>query len=216
MKAFDLSLYLVTDSSLTKNRSLTWTIEEAIKGGVTMVQVREKNCSTFEFLQLAEKIKVITQFHHIPLIINDRVDIALAVDADGVHIGQSDMPYGIARKILGHAKIIGLSVETIEEAREANNLDVDYIGISPVFGTNTKLNIKTPLGLEGIRSISSFSKHSIVGIGGINPQNTPDILKAGANGVAVVSAIISAENPLIVSTEFTQTIHNFHCKTQIQ
>lgn len=192
---FDLGLYLVTDRSLSKGRSLEWIVEQAVKGGVTMVQLREKDCSTNDFIELAIRLKQILKQYDVPLIINDRLDIVLASDAEGLHIGQSDMSYHIARKLLGYKKIIGLSVETISQAKEANLLDVDYIGISPVFSTATKTDINTPLGLEGIQEIASFTKHPIVGIGGIHVGNVKAVMNAGANGVAVVSAIVSANDP---------------------
>lgn len=195
MNKFDLSLYLVTDQSLSKGRSLEYIVEEAVKGGVTIVQLREKDTSSREFYELAKSLMSLLKPLNIPLIINDRLDIALAVDADGLHIGQSDMPYPIARKLLGKDKIIGLSVESIEQAREANNLDVDYIGLSPVFSTNTKLDINTPLELSGIKEIASFTKHKTVAIGGINSLNTESVIVNGADGIAVVSAIVSQENP---------------------
>lgn len=195
MNNFDLSLYLVTDRSLSMGRSMDKIVEQAVKGGATMVQLREKDCTTREFLKLAQHLKGVLAPLDVPLIINDRIDIALASDADGLHIGQSDMPYDIARQLLGPNKIIGLSVENMEQAKAANDIDVDYIGISPVFSTNTKTDIQTPFGLEGVQTIASFSRHPMVAIGGINAENTPLIMRAGANGVAVVSAIVSAEDP---------------------
>ena len=193
--SFDLSLYLVTDRSLSLNRPLEFIVEEAVKGGVTMVQLREKDCSSKEFYEQATKLKACLKPYHIPLIINDRLDIALACDAEGLHIGQSDLPYPIARKLLGKDKIIGLSVESVQDALDANALDVDYIGISPVFGTPTKTDTAPALGLEGIRVISQYSRHPSVAIGGIHTGNTAYIISAGANGIAVVSAIMSAANP---------------------
>lgn len=195
MSNLDLSLYLVTDRDLSKGRSIEYIVEEAIKGGVTVVQLREKNITSHDFYQLALSLKKLLTPLNIPLIINDRLDIALAVDAEGLHIGQSDLPYEVAREIFGKDKIIGLSVETIEQAREANLLDVHYIGLSPVFSTMTKSDINTPLGLEGIEEIASFTKHKTVAIGGINEENTAQIFNSGANGVAVVSAIVSQDNP---------------------
>lgn len=206
MNKFDLSLYLVTDRDLSMGRSLEEIVEEAVKGGITMLQLREKNTSTADFYKIACSLKDLLKGHNIPLIINDRLDIAIASDADGLHIGQSDMPYSVVRKILGKDKIIGLSVETIEQAREANELDVDYIGLSPVFSTNTKTDINTPLELEGIREIASFTKHKTVAIGGINTQNTGDIIKNGADGIAVVSAIISQDNPRMAAAELKKII----------
>lgn len=206
MTDFDLSLYLVTDRSLSLNRPIEEVVESAVKGGVTMVQLREKEISSKEFYQLAVKLKECLQPYRVPLIINDRLDIALAADTDGLHIGQSDLPYPIARKLLGKDKIIGLSVENMEDAKEANNWDVDYIGISPVFNTQTKTDTAQALGLEGIRNIMSISKHPSVGIGGINASNTKDIINAGANGIAIVSAIMSAANPQKAAEELITII----------
>ena len=158
---FDLSLYLVTDRPLSGGRDMAWIVREAAAGGVTMVQLREKECSTAEFIALARELKIALRPLGIPLIINDRVDVALAVDADGVHIGQSDMPYETARALLGEEKIIGLSVETMEEVVAANALDVDYIGISPVYATPTKTDTLTPFGLEGIEEVMRLSSHQI-------------------------------------------------------
>lgn len=201
MKDIDLSLYLVTDKGLSKGRSHEYIVEEAIKGGVTVVQLREKEISSRDFYQLAKSLKQHLTPHNIPLIINDRLDIALAVDAEGLHIGQSDLPYSIARKLLGKDKIIGLSVETIEQAQEANDLGVDYIGLSPVFSTDTKHDINTPLGLSGIKEIAAFTKHKTVAIGGINTSNAQSIIQQGADGIAVISAIVSHENPMEAAAE---------------
>jgi thiamine-phosphate pyrophosphorylase len=186
MKKFDPALYLVTDRILSKGRPIEFIVEQAIKGGVSMVQLREKDCSTLDFFNMAVRLKKQLAPFHVPLIINDRLDIALASDADGLHIGQQDMPYAIARKILGYDKIIGLSVENIEQAKETNKLDVDYIGLSPVFVTGTKPELVYALGLTGVRKIAAFSKHTMVAIGGINAQNTADVLRAGVHGLAVV------------------------------
>ena len=141
---FDLRLYLVTDRQLSLGRDIEWIVERAVSGGVTMVQLREKDCSTLEFVNLAIRLKKKLSPLRIPLIINDRLDVALGADADGIHIGQSDMPYEIARGLLGKDKIIGLSVENLEQVLEANYQDVDYIGISPVFNTTTKKDIAKP------------------------------------------------------------------------
>lgn len=192
---FDLSLYLVTDRSLSLGRSLEEVVEEAVKGGVTMVQLREKDCSSLEFYQEATALKGLLKPYKIPLIINDRLDIALACDAEGLHIGQSDLPFSIARQLLGENKIIGLSVECLKDALDANKLDVDYIGISPVFSTPTKTDTALAVGIEGVRKITGQSVHPAVGIGGINKNNAEDIIKAGAEGISVVSAIMSAHEP---------------------
>ncbi|MFV0331795.1 MAG: thiamine phosphate synthase [Dysgonomonas sp.] len=208
MKSFDLSLYLVTDRSLSLGRSIESIVEQAANGGVTMVQLREKECSSREFYDLAIKLKQCLKPFNIPLIINDRLDIALACDAEGLHIGQSDIPYPVARKIFGKDKIIGLSVESLQDALDANQTDVDYIGISPVFSTATKTDTAPELGLEGVRKIMSISKHPSVGIGGINITNAADILSSGANGIAVVSAIMSAKDPQQATIELKNIINS--------
>lgn len=206
MHPFNLSLYLVTDRSLSLGRPLREVVEEAIRGGVTMVQLREKDCTTREFYNLAVQLKSCLKPYNIPLIINDRLDIALACDAEGLHIGQSDMPYAIARKLFGKGKIIGLSVENVEDAVYANDLDVDYIGISPVFNTLTKTDTASALGLEGVKAITNISCHPSVGIGGINKSNTRDIILAGADGISVVSAIMSADNPFRSACELKEIV----------
>lgn len=189
-----LKLYLVTDRELSMGRSLEEVVYESVKGGVTVVQLREKEASTGEFIELARRLMKLLKPLNIPLIINDRVDVALAVDADGVHIGQSDMSYADARRLLGPDKIIGLSVESFEDIEAANALDVDYIGISPVYGTPTKTDTAEPFGLDGLRKAVEMSVHPAVAIGGMNASTIGEVMAAGADGVAVVSAICSAEN----------------------
>jgi len=212
MKPFDLSLYLVTDRSLTLGRSLEEIVSEAVKGGVTMVQLREKDSTTKEFYQLAIALKKQLSPFKIPLIINDRLDIALACNAEGLHIGQHDMPYEVARHWLGKDKIIGLSVENTDDVLIANQLDIDYIGISPVFGTPTKTDTAPALGLAGVNKISKISRHPSVGIGGINSSNAADIILNGADGIAVVSAIMSADNPQKEAEKLIHIIHQARSK----
>lgn len=190
-----LRLYLVTERSMLRGRDLTDVVMQAVEGGVTMVQLREKDISTREFIELAQALKSVLMRMRVPFIINDRVDVALAVDADGVHIGQSDMPYDIARRMLGSDKIIGLSVENFAEIEEANRLDVDYIGVSPVFATPTKTDTAMPFGLDGLREAVRRSLHPSVAIGGINMSNFRSVLSTGTNGIAVVSAIMDSDNP---------------------
>jgi len=195
MKREDLRLYLVTDRALAGPRDICDTVVSAVRGGVTMVQLREKNLSTRDFLDVALRLKTVLAQLSVPLIINDRLDIALACDADGLHIGQSDMPYELAREILGGNKIIGLSVENMDQVVEANSLDVDYIGVSPVFGTNTKTDTAAPFGIDGLRTAVSLTRHPVVGIGGINKDTAADVMAAGADGIAVVSAIVACDDP---------------------
>ena len=212
---FDLSLYLVTDRPLSGGRDMAWIVREAAAGGVTMVQLREKECSTAEFIDLARELKRALSPLGIPLIINDRVDVAQAVDADGVHIGQSDMPYDVARRLLGPDKIIGLSVETMEEVIAANALDVDYIGISPVYATPTKTDTLAPFGLEGIEEVMRLSRHRCVAIGGMNRNTIGEVIARGVEGVAVVSAIVAADSPREASEELAAIIRNRISNTRI-
>lgn len=208
MERESLKLYLVTDRKIAGERNLEEIVSEAVKGGVTMVQLREKDISTREFIELATRLRKKLQQAGIPLIINDRVDVALAVDADGVHIGQSDMPYETARRILGPDKIIGLSVESLDDVRTANGLDVDYLGISPVYPTPTKADTAPAFLQEGLREAVAISKHPCVGIGGMNKDTAAETIRNGAAGIAVVSAIIGADNPRKAAEGLLNIIEN--------
>lgn len=195
MNRKDLKLYLVTDRGLAGDRAIEEIVRESVEGGATMVQLREKDIDTREFIELAMNLKKVLAPYGVPLIINDRVDVALAADADGVHIGQSDMPYPIARRLLGPDRIIGLSVENFGQIEEANALDVDYIGVSPVFATPTKTDTAEPFGLEGLRKAVRMSVHPTVAIGGMNDRTAAEVMACGTDGIAVVSAIVCASDP---------------------
>ena len=201
-------LYLVTDRGLCGPKDLIDVILKALQGGVACVQLREKEVSTRFFVEEAQKIKALMAPFKAPLIINDRIDVALAVGADGVHIGQADMPYAVARKLMGKRAIIGLSVETWEDVERAQYLDVDYLGVSPVFETPTKTDTKGSWGLEGLSKIKAYSRHPLVAIGGLNASNAADAVRAGADCIAVVSAICSAFDPLEAARELHDTILN--------
>lgn len=201
-----LKLYLVTDRPLSLGRPIEEIVIEAVAGGVTMVQLREKEAPTGEFVALAKSLKALLAPLGVPLIINDRVDVALAADADGVHIGQSDMSYEDARQLLGEDKIIGLSVENFDDLAVANTLDVDYVGISPVYGTPTKSDTAEPFGLEGLRKAVAMSVHPTVAIGGMNASTIGEVMTAGSDGVAVVSAICSAPSPRKAAQELLKVI----------
>lgn len=194
-------LHLVTDRPLALGRNILDIVGAAVSGGVDLVQLREKECSTREFLELARAMVKLLQPSGVPLLINDRVDIALAIGASGVHIGQSDMPYADARRLLGPTAMIGLSVESTEQALAAEALDVDYLGLSPVFVTPTKRELKNQLGLDGVSAIRRISRHRLIAIGGIKQDNARHVRAAGADGVAVVSAICSAADPAAASRE---------------
>ena len=200
----------VTDDSITDDTAFFKILEDVLKGGASIIQLREKSCNTLSFYNRALKAKALCDGYRVPLIINDRVDIALAADADGVHIGQTDMPYNKARELLGANKIIGLSVSNKEQAIEAENLKVDYIGISPIFNTATKKSDLAPsLGIDGLKMIRPLFSKPIVCIGGIHQKNVADIIKNGANGVAVISAISKAKYP----EKETQNLKEIICQT---
>ena len=188
-------IYLVTDDGLCLSGPLEDVVQRGVKGGAGMVQLREKGLNTRDFVERAIRLRELLSPENIPLIIHDRIDVALAAGADGVHIGQKDMPYPMARRLMGSDAIIGLSVETIEEVIQANDFDVDYLGISPVFSTPTKTDTVTEWGTEGIRTIRSLSRHPLVAIGGIKKENAGTVIRAGADCIAVVSEICASEDP---------------------
>ena len=191
----DWSLYLVTDRRLAGLRSLDDIVRAALRGGVTAVQLREKDCPTRDFIELARALRAILAPAGAPLIVNDRVDVALAACADGVHIGQSDMEVRDARRLLGPDAIIGLSVETPEQAGRAASFDVDYLGVGPIFPTPTKTDAAPAWGIEGLAALRRASRQVLVAIGGIHRENAGEVIRAGADGIAVVSAICAAQDP---------------------
>ena len=193
MKDLYLSLYLVTDNSDDRKKFLK-TIEEAIKGGVSVVQIREKTADTLDFYNLALDVKEITTKYNVPLIINDRVDVALAIDADGVHVGQSDMPCDVTRKLIGEDKILGVSAATIDEAKKAEKDGADYIGSGAVFPTATKDDAPSITKSE-LKEIVESINIPVVAIGGITLDNAGELTDTGIKGLSVVSAIMSADNP---------------------
>ena len=199
MKNIDLSLYLVTDNSDDVEKFLN-TIEEAIKGGVSVVQIREKTADTLEFYNLALQVKEITTKYNVPLIINDRVDVALAIDADAVHVGQSDMPCDITRKLIGEDKILGVSAATIEEAKKAERDGADYIGTGAVFPTKTKDDAPS-ITKQDLKDVVESINIPVVAIGGITLENAHELTDTGIAGLSVVSAIMSSENPKKSSEE---------------
>lgn len=200
-----LKLYLVTDSTLSLGRPIEDVVAAAVEGGVTVVQLREKTASTLDFYNLAVRLKKLLAGTGVPLIINDRIDIALAVDADGVHIGQSDMPYAVARKLLGPNKIIGLSCDNDEQLVAANDLEADYVAVQ-AFGTATKLDAKHPVGIDGVLRSRALTNHPLVAIGGIHLDNAAEVYAMGADGIAVVSEIMSAADPTKASRDLLREI----------
>jgi thiamine-phosphate pyrophosphorylase len=190
-----LRLYLVTDQSSTAGRTLTDVVAAAVQGGVTCVQLREKQLNTRDFLAQALLLKELLAPHGIPLVINDRIDVALACGAQGVHLGQSDMPVMQARRLLPPDVFIGWSVETMDDVARSASLSVDYLGVSPIHATPTKTDTQAPWGLDGLRQVRSATALPLVAIGGIHAGNAGAVMAAGADGLAVVSALCSAPDP---------------------
>lgn len=196
----DYSLYLVTDRTLMSTQTLTEAVEQAILGGCTMVQLREKESSTLDFYKQAQAVKQITDRYRIPLIINDRIDIALAVKASGVHIGQNDLPVPVVRKLIGRDMLLGVSVSTLEEASKVVKTEVNYLGVGAMFPTGTKTDAKQ-VSLEELCKIRCTTNLPIVVIGGINLENAGLFRPLGVNGLAVISAIIGQSNIRIAASQ---------------
>lgn len=192
--ALDYSVYLVTDRDILGDRDLLTAVEQALQGGVTMLQLREKTASSRDFYQLAVRMKKLAAACQVPLIINDRLDIALAADADGLHIGQEDLPPGVARRILGPGKILGYSVSTVAEAVYGERNGADYLGAGPVYATGSKADAASPIGIDGLRQIKQSVSIPVVGIGGIGGANILDVKRAGVDGISVISAIMGSQD----------------------
>lgn len=193
-------LYFVTDDQ-QDIETLCLVVKQAIAGGVTMVQIREKHGDVRAFIERARAVKSVMRGSGVPLIINDRVDVALAVDACGVHLGQSDMPVADARRLLGDDKLLGLSVESEEQLLEAQSFAVDYLGVSAIFATPTKTNTVKHWGIEGLTKAVELSKLPLVAIGGINDSNIKSVVDTGVDGIALVSAISAASDPTQASKD---------------
>ena len=189
-KKIDYTLYLCTDRDLMSSATIEENVELAIKGGCTVIQLREKNCSSKDFYDLAVSVKKITDKYNVPLIINDRVDIAMAVDAAGVHIGQSDLPADVVRRIIGDDKIIGVSVAKLDEALKAVKDGADYLGVGAMYSTDTKTDAR-PVTMEELKEIRKNVDIPIVVIGGINMNTLGNFKNMGIDGLAVVSAIVA-------------------------
>lgn len=197
---YDYTLYLVTDRQLMSTATLSEAVEQAILGGCTMVQLREKNISSLDFYNLAKEVKRLTDKYNVPLIINDRIDIALSVGASGVHIGQSDIPASVARKIIGQNMLLGVSAVCLSEAIQAQNDKADYLGVGAMFSTGTKSDA-TAVSMNELQKIRKAVSIPIVAIGGINKVNASQFVGIGINGLAVVSAIISQPDIKQAATE---------------
>jgi thiamine-phosphate pyrophosphorylase len=199
-----LRLCLVTDRKLGRGRALAEIVAAAVRGGATMVQLREKEATTRAFVEQARALKATLAPLGVRFVVNDRLDVALAVDADGLHVGQDDMPVAEARRLLGPGKIVGLSITSLSQARAADAASVDYLGVGPIYQQQTKYDASPPLGVEGLRAIRGLTRQPIVAIGGLTPDNSAPLIAAGADGLAVVSAIVAADDPEAVARRFAR------------
>ena len=204
MKLSENEYYLVTDSKLSKKGTLS-DVENALKAGCKIIQYREKNKSTKDMIKEAKKIKKKCGGKAI-FLVNDRVDVALAVNSDGIHIGLDDIPFEIARRILGNEKIIGLTVHNLEEAVKAEKIGADYIGLSPIFETGTKKDAGTACGIEILKKVRKRVDIPIVAIGGINKENVKKVIKTGADSVVAISAVLCSNDVYKEVSDFIRII----------
>lgn len=200
------SLYLVADRDSAGKRSIERIVARAIAGGVTIVQYRDKDGGTRKMVERGKKLRAMTRKAGIPLIINDRIDVALAIDADGAHVGQDDLPAPLARKILGPEKILGVSAKTVAQARQAEKDGANYLGVGDIFGTQSKADAGKPIGLRAVRRIVRSVRIPVVGIGAVSTQNAAQVIEAGADGIAVISAIVQAPDPMLAAKELRQIV----------
>ncbi|MBQ7973134.1 MAG: thiamine phosphate synthase [Lachnospiraceae bacterium] len=200
MKKFDPSLYFITDSTNYTEEEFLYRVEQALKGGVTLLQLREKNKSTREYIDLAEKVHTIAKCYNVPLIIDDRVDVALAIDAEGVHVGAEDMPVATARHLMGDDKIVGATTKTVPRALEALQQGADYLGVGAIYPTTTK--VKTVLtSTDTLRDICNAVPIPVNAIGGLNKDNIDVLAGIPISGICVVSAIMKADDPKTAAKE---------------
>ena len=200
MRKFDPSLYFITDSSNYDEDEFLFRVEQALMGGATLLQLREKNKSTREYIELAEKVHTIAKRYHVPLIIDDRVDVALAIDAEGVHVGAEDMPVATARKLMGEDKIVGATAKTVPWAMEAYEQGADYLGVGAIYPTTTK--VKTVLtSTDMLRDICNAVPIPANAIGGLNKDNIDILAGIPVAGICVVSAIMKADDPKKAASE---------------
>lgn len=207
MKTFDTRLYFITDSTQYSEDEFLDRVESALNGGITLLQLREKNKTAREYIYLAEKVHKLTKKYNVPLIIDDRIDVAMAVNAEGVHLGQSDMPIKTAREILGDDYIIGATAKTVEQATEAYNQGADYLGVGAIYPTTTK--VKTVItSVEMLKQICMSVPIPVNAIGGLNKDNIGVLKDTGISGICMVSAIMKADNPKQAAIELDNAFTN--------
>jgi len=195
MQVIDWSLYVITDRAAAGGRALPDVVRAAVEGGATVIQLRDKEATTRDLIELGRALLEVTLPAGVPLIVNDRVDVALAIDAQGVHVGVDDMPVALARRLLGPDRLLGYSPDSPAGARQGQQEGADYLGIGDVFGTPSKADAGAPIGLAGLAAAISAVSIPVVAIGGITPANAADAIRAGAAGVAVISAVVGAGDP---------------------
>ena len=210
IKLDDVDFYLVTDSRLSKNGIIS-DVEKALNAGCKIVQYREKNKSTKDMIEEAEQLKKMCDGRAV-FLVDDKVDVALAVDADGLHIGQEDTPFETARRFLGKDKIIGLTVHNLEEAIEAEKLGVDYVGLAPIFETDTKEDASEPCGPEMIEKVRKEVSLPIVAVGGIDKDNVKNVIKAGADSAVSINAVLCSDDVYNEVSDFIRIIRR--CKSR--
>jgi thiamine-phosphate pyrophosphorylase len=199
-------LYLVADPTVIGDRPVTDVVMAAVDGGAQTVQLREKTATARAFVERARALRALLRPRGVPLIVNDRVDVALAAGADGVHIGRDDLAYPDARRLLGPRAIIGLSVETPDDVELAERFDVDYLGVSPIFATPTKTDTLGAWGIAGLAEVRRRSRHRLIAIGGLHVGNVAEAVRAGADAVAVVSAVCAAPDPRAAAAELVTSM----------
>jgi|SRR3989338_5514016 len=207
-KLKNFGLYFITDSILTR-KSVIDDVKSAIKAGVKVIQYREKNAPASQMMREALEIRKLCKENNVLFLINDRIDVVLAVDADGVHLGEEDIPYQYARKLLGKNKIIGLSAHSVEDALKNEKAGADYTSIGPVYFTATKKKASSPIGLVPVRRLKNRLRIPFVAIGGINRSNIEDVLKAGAKNIAIISAIAAKDNVKKAAEYFIEKINSY-------
>ena len=206
MRPLDVSLYVITDSRIAKGRDQVELIAKAIAGGATVVQLRDKEMPARDQLEMGRRLRDVTRSTRTTLIVNDRVDLALAIDADGVHLGQDDLPPSAARALLGHDRIIGVSVGNPAQFELVRREGADYIGTGPLAATGTKGDAGAAIGTAGIRAVREITNLPMVAIGGVNRENAAGALAAGANGIAVISAVLGADDPEVAARELRRIV----------
>lgn len=202
----DWTLYVITDAKLSRGRSHLEVAQAAIEGGASIIQFREKEMTTRELVETARRLKELTSQASVPFIVNDRLDVALAVEVDGVHVGQDDMPADLARQLIGPNKILGVSASTVEEALQAEKDGADYVSASPIFTTPTKPDAPPPTGLKGLKAFVEAVNLPVIAIGGINEENAAEVIACGADGVAVISAVVSAPDIAAAARRLRETV----------